>query len=535
MTASATPGSPSKSATTSLEEYMRVQQDLVREASLALPHSFSQCTYSLGYIRQPVYLCQTCPEAKGVCASCSIACHADHEQIELFPKRHFRCDCPTTSIAHSCTLHKRPELENEENQYGQNFQGLFCRCHRTYDAATEREAMIQCLACEDWFHESCCNLRERPPPRASTPPPESIALEPTSSVPPTTDAPTASPTSSAPTTSLTPSTDSASSLAPSPVPPTTNDDAASEASDDDDLPPALITPDDYEAFVCGACVQRIEVLKRYAGSAEAVMVGRGEGGGWVKIDGEEADVDIGGEEADVEVDGEDADVVIDGKDGEETPAIGEKRPHDEDAEHEPKRRRVSEQPEGSTSPAQASVKNDPSSLQVDQGSPAQDAPTKPPCSAPRGPACGFSAPGSRTAPGPRTDAAGKILEAVARGDYSLGTGDVFLTREDFRERWCRCEECLPSLLANKFLLEDEETWEPPEDEDSGRSLEELGLRALNNLPRDRAIDGIMHFNALKDHLVGYLRPFAQEGKVVGETDVRSFFAELMAARAKPSL
>ena len=39
----------------------------------------------------------------------------------------------------------------------------------------------------------------------------------------------------------------------------------------------------------------------------------------------------------------------------------------------------------------------------------------------------------------------------------------------------------------------------------------------------------------RDHLVGYLRPFAQEGKVVGETDVRSFFAELMAARAKPSL
>ena len=85
----------------------------------------------------------------------------------------------------------------------------------------------------------------------------------------------------------------------------------------------------------------------------------------------------------------------------------------------------------------------------------------------------------------------------------------------------------------------------------GRSLEELGLRALNNLPRDRAIDGIMHFNALKyviipgkvqsvltmrrDHLVGYLRPFAQEGKVVGETDVRSFFAELMAARAKPGM
>ncbi|KAL1662461.1 hypothetical protein GGF50DRAFT_58995 [Schizophyllum commune] len=488
MTTAATTESPSKGATTSLEEYMRVQQDLVREASLALPHSFSQCTYSLGYIRQPVYLCQTCPEAKGVCASCSIACHADHEQIELFPKRHFRCDCPTTSIAHSCTLHRRPELENEENQYGQNFQGLFCRCHRTYDAATEREAMIQCLACEDWFHESCCNLRERPPPRGSTTPPETVAPEPTSSVPSTT-----------------------ASASPS------NDDTASDNSDDD-LPPALLTPDDYEAFVCGACVQRIEVLKRYAGSAEAVMVGRGKGGGWMRVDGEEEEVDVTGNEVKV--------------DNEATPTVGEKRHLDNgDAEHEPKRRRLSEQPEGEASTAQAPVQHNPPSTQVDQetSAPVETQPSL--CRAPRGPARGTSP----SASGPRTDAAGKILEAVARGDYSLGTGDVFLTREDFRERWCRCEECLPSLLANKFLLEEEETWEPPEDEDSGRSLEELGLRALNSLPRDRAIDGIMHFNALKDHLVGYLRPFAQEGKVVGETDVRSFFAELMAARAKPAL
>ncbi|KAL1758381.1 hypothetical protein FB107DRAFT_207122 [Schizophyllum commune] len=514
MATAASSGSPSKSATTSLEEYMRVQQDLVREASLALPHSFSQCTYSLGYIRQPVYLCQTCPEAKGVCASCSIACHADHEQIELFPKRHFRCDCPTTSIAHSCTLHKRPELENEENQYGQNFQGLFCRCHRTYDAATEREAMIQCLACEDWFHESCCNLRERPPPRGSTPPPEPTLQDATSTVPPTissTSPSTVPPTPSVPATSLTPSTtptDTPSTAAP----PTSTDDASSEASYDDDLPPALITPDDYEAFVCSACVQRIEVLKRYAGSAEAVMVGRGESGVWVKVDGQDAE--------EVRVDGEDADVDV--VDDEVT--AGSKRRHDEHDEHEPKRRRLSEPPDEKASPAQ-----------LPSGD-TQPPPTKPPCRAPRGPRLSASAAGKNLeAAGPRTDAAGKILAAVARGDYSLGTGDVFLTREDFRERWCRCEECLPSLLANRFLLEDEETWEPPEDEDSGRSLEELGLRALNNLPRDRAIDGIMQFNALKDHLVGYLRPFAQEGKVVGETDVRSFFAELMAARAKPTL
>jgi len=80
-------------------------------------------------------------------------------------------------------------------------------------------------------------------------------------------------------------------------------------------------------------------------------------------------------------------------------------------------------------------------------------------------------------------------------------------------------------------LEEEETYEPPEDPDSGLSLEELGMRALQRLPRDRAIDGIRAFNDMRDELVQYLRPFAQEGKVVGETDVKAFFdARLEAAR-----
>lgn len=82
------------------------------------------------------------------------------------------------------------------------------------------------------------------------------------------------------------------------------------------------------------------------------------------------------------------------------------------------------------------------------------------------------------------------------GSSELGAGDVFLT-EDFRERWCRCAGCLPSLEANAFLLEEEETYEPPEDPDSGLSLEELGMRALNNVPRERAINGIHAFNAMR--------------------------------------
>jgi E3 ubiquitin-protein ligase UBR7 len=131
-----------------LSELLNDQEALLQDAALALPHDFSRCTYNLGHIRQAVYLCLTCPEQRGICSACSIACHTEHEQIELFPKRHFRCDCPTTSIAHQCTLHPTPEPENVENRYDQNFNALFCRCKREYDARTERETMIQCLACE---------------------------------------------------------------------------------------------------------------------------------------------------------------------------------------------------------------------------------------------------------------------------------------------------------------------------------------------------------------------------------------------------
>jgi E3 ubiquitin-protein ligase UBR7 len=72
------------------------------------------------------------------------------------------------------------------------------------------------------------------------------------------------------------------------------------------------------------------------------------------------------------------------------------------------------------------------------------------------------------------------------------------------------------------------------------SLEELGLRALDRLPRDRALDGIRAFNTMRyagnhgsgdiqiqlfsrDDLKNFLRPFAQEGREVGEIDVRRFF------------
>jgi hypothetical protein len=47
------------------------------------------------------------------------------------------------------------------------------------------------------------------------------------------------------------------------------------------------------------------------------------------------------------------------------------------------------------------------------------------------------------------------------------------------------------------LEEEEETHEPPEDPDAGLSLEELGMRALEKLPKEQAINGIMAFQRMR--------------------------------------
>jgi len=75
-----------------------------------------------------------------------------------------------------------------------------------------------------------------------------------------------------------------------------------------------------------------------------------------------------------------------------------------------------------------------------------------------------------------------------------------------------CDSCLPELRKRSYLLEVEEIYEPPEDPDSKLSLEELGLSALERIPRNRALDGIRAFNTMRDDLKNFLRPFAQEGK-----------------------
>ncbi|XP_045495023.1 dentin sialophosphoprotein [Colias croceus] len=146
-------------------DVLQEQEDFEEDANAVLGASDDKnCTYPLGYIkRQAIYACLTCcSEAKedptkraGVCLACSLSCHENHELIELYTKRNFRCDCGNPKFnSNPCQFTSEKTDLNEENSYNQNFSGLYCVCHRPYPdpEATEEDEMIQCIICEDWLH-----------------------------------------------------------------------------------------------------------------------------------------------------------------------------------------------------------------------------------------------------------------------------------------------------------------------------------------------------------------------------------------------
>ncbi|CAG8731823.1 3967_t:CDS:2, partial [Racocetra fulgida] len=66
----------------------------------------------------------------------------------------------------------------------------------------------------------------------------------------------------------------------------------------------------------------------------------------------------------------------------------------------------------------------------------------------------------------------------------------------------------------KFILQEEETYEPPHDDDTHTSLFDSGMKFLTQMDRVTAIE---------DDLVEFLKPFDDSGKTVTEQDVRAFF------------
>lgn len=153
--------------TTTAQEYLSSQLSLEREARDLMPYDPKQCTYNMGPTRQQVYACLTCRDnnkdgqLNGVCYSCSIQCHSEHDLVELFTKRGFTCDCGTTRVSFPCTLRHgvKDDIPESDTTYNHNYNGKFCVCARDYNPTEETGNMLQCsfgdVCNEDWYHDYC--------------------------------------------------------------------------------------------------------------------------------------------------------------------------------------------------------------------------------------------------------------------------------------------------------------------------------------------------------------------------------------------
>jgi len=94
-------------------------------------------------------------------------CHLDHDVIELFKKRGFRCDCGNmkyrecnNGTGFECILCPKAQTVNDRNEavYNHNFEGKYCFCDGEYKMDTD--VMFQCLFCLDWFHDRCLTQKQ---------------------------------------------------------------------------------------------------------------------------------------------------------------------------------------------------------------------------------------------------------------------------------------------------------------------------------------------------------------------------------------
>ncbi|KAK9464787.1 putative zinc finger in N-recognin-domain-containing protein [Lipomyces arxii] len=522
-------------------DYVESQLQLEHDARDVLPYDPTHCTYFDGGLRQPVYACLTCinksKTLSGVCYSCSIQCHSDHDLVELFNKRNFTCDCGTARMASfgGCNLRKNYnelDIPSSSNKYDHNFQGKFCACDTAYNPESAVGTMYQCLlgdVCnEDWYHEEC--ILGLPFPPLAPEPPKSPKGHPTGvdlmhlsgakskAVP---HAPKGHPTKvmldlhqgeriadtaetrepkspqGHPTgvklypLDLAEFELSSSAQKPEPASPTghptgvnllpqfegdlpasvsdaeqDNDDDGDDDNDDDEHVPPPGFPDDdlFEAFICWRCVNKHrQILGRWAG--------------WSKVALKEVVRKQPGEEND-ERDLHPAE-----------PSA--KRKLYETEMIEPPAKKVQTDNDKSLSASISSVASSTthdSSLTV------------------------------ATEPGP--DECHMPVSIPSAKEFSL-----FLI-EGWRDHVCRCTSCMKFLDKFPMLKDEEVTYEPPKDEDETLSLLDAGTRALGSLPHLNAMEGLYAYNKVKTKLASFLKPFADEGRIVSEQDVKAFFEEI---------
>lgn len=153
--------SPSDDVVT-MPDYLALMLEREKEARQVLGGSDdTNCSYPVGYVkRQVVYSCLTCAKSPGdpggVCLACANHCHDNHHLVELYTKRNFRCDCGNSKHGNRCRLCPDKDDANVLNVYNHNFIGEYCFCRRPYPDPVESftKRMLQCVICEDWYHEN---------------------------------------------------------------------------------------------------------------------------------------------------------------------------------------------------------------------------------------------------------------------------------------------------------------------------------------------------------------------------------------------
>jgi E3 ubiquitin-protein ligase UBR7 len=165
--------------TITMQDVIEREEKLEEEASAVLGNSDEKnCTYPKGYIsRQALYSCATCSSdpdnMAAICLACSLECHDNHDVIELYTKRNYRCDCGNSKFKpeFECKLMDKQTKKsplNEKNKYNHNFSGRYCTCDKRYppdendDSIESQDEMLQCIVCEDWYHIKHLGVDELP-------------------------------------------------------------------------------------------------------------------------------------------------------------------------------------------------------------------------------------------------------------------------------------------------------------------------------------------------------------------------------------
>jgi len=466
------------------QDYITSQLRLEADAREALPYQFDACTKPLGPLRQSVFACLTCtpPPASihqqftpaGVCYSCSISCHGEHDLVELFTKRDFVCDCGTTRLGNSstpCALRvnaatgKKGNVSGEEawagNKYNQNFQGKFCGCGEAYDPEKEKGTMFQCLGMgtvddggcgEDWWHPECLMGLPRMRPEDKPTKKEMVG-------------------------SLDTVKEEEEDVARQPI--TSGRNETERAREDDPpLPEGFPDEDAFDHLICYKCADAFPWIKQYVstpGFLTAVPLDR---------------------------------TIVEAINSATKVPPGQVLPSDDvlNSGAETKKRKAEEEVEECQDSAKR-VKADESSVPSSANLTSNDT------TQPRH---------SRLSP-PQPGSVSLFLKEDFRA-YLCRCSECF-PRLAKHKQLLEEEEAYEPPLSETDGADNENGSVAGHSINSG-SLLERGEAALSNMDRVRAIEGVMAYNHVKDKVKEFLAPFAESGQAVGAEDIKAYFAKL---------